>query len=156
MIYDLVFIGAGPSTITAVLSLIEIGYSGKICIIEKGKSLDTRQPNEVVGGVGGAGTYSDGKISSSWKSIGGYIPWLTEEDFNTYESKLINYYKKFTDKPENIQWAITTDFDTSPSSLKWDIHKTLHLGTEVTRNIFYNMEKYITSQPNIEKAILSI
>ena len=149
-IYNVAFIGAGPSTITALLYLIEVGYKGKICIVEKGKSLSTRQPNEVVGGVGGAGTYSDGKISSSWKSIGGYIPWLTEEDFNKYENKLINYYKNFTDKPENIQWASTTDFNTSPSSLKWDIHKTLHLGTEVTRNIFYNMEKYITSQPNIE------
>ena len=149
-IYELAFIGAGPATITAVLSLIDNGYKGEIVIIEKGKDLEHRQPNEVVCGVGGAGTYSDGKISSSWKSIGGYIPWLTEEDFNNYEDKIINYYKRFTDKPETIQWATTTDFDTSPSSLKWDVHKTLHLGTEVTRNIFYNMEKYITSQPNIE------
>lgn len=149
-IYDLVFIGAGPATITAVLSLIDKGYKGEIVIIEKGRKIEDRTPDQVVNGVGGAGTYSDGKISSSWKSIGGYIPWLAEENFNNYEDKIINYYKKFTDKPENIQWAITTDFDTSPSSLKWDVHKTLHLGTEVTRNIFYSMEKYITSQPNIE------
>ena len=151
MIYDLTFIGAGPSTFTAVLYLIEKKYNGKICIVEKGKSLDTRQPNEIVSGVGGCGTYSDGKLSSSYKSIGGYIPWLSEEDFNKYEEKIINYYKKFTSgNPENIKWATTTNFDTSPSSLKWDVHKTLHLGTEVTRNIFYNIEKYITSQPNID------
>lgn len=149
-IYDLTFIGAGPATITAVLSLIDKGYKGEIVIIEKGRKIEDRTPDQVVNGVGGAGCYSDGKISSSWKSIGGYIPWLAEENFNNYEDKIINYYKKFTDKPENIQWAITTDFNTSPSSLKWDVHKTLHLGTEVTRNIFYNMEKYITSQPNIE------
>ena len=149
-IYDLTFIGAGPSTVTAVLELIESNYQGNICILEKGKRIEDRTPEQVVNGVGGAGTFSDGKISSSWQSIGGYIPWLSEEDFNRYENKIINYYKKFTNNPDNINWAITTNFDTSPSSLKWDIHKTLHLGTEVTRNIYYNMEKYITSQPNID------
>lgn len=149
-IYDLTFIGAGPATITAVLELIENKYQGNICIVEKGKDLDHRQPNEVVSGFAGAGVYSDGKLSSSWKNVGGYIPWLSEEDFNRYENKIINYYKKFTDNPDKLKWAVTTDFDTSPSPLKWDIHKTLHLGTEVTRNIFYNIYRYITSQPNID------
>lgn len=149
-IYDIAFIGAGPATITAVLELIGKGYKGEIVIIEKGKKIEERTPDQVVSGVGGCGTYSDGKLSSSYKSIGGYIPWLSEEDFNRYEEKIINYYKRFTDKPETIKWATTTDFDTSPSSLTWDVHKTLHLGTEVTRGIFYNIEKYITSQPNIE------
>ena len=149
-IYDIAFIGAGPATITAVLELIDKGYKGEIAIIEKGKKIEERTPDQVVSGVGGAGTNSDGKLSSSWKNVGGYIPWLSEEDFNRYEEKIINYYKRFTDKPENIKWATTTDFDTSPSSLTWDVHKTLHLGTEVTRNIFYNIEKFITSQPNID------
>lgn len=150
MIYDIVFIGAGPSTVTAILELIDKRYSGKICIIEKGKLVENRTLQDVVSGFAGAGCASDGKISSSWQSIGGYIPWLSEEDFNRYENKIINYYKKFTNNPDSINWAITTNFDTSPSLLKWDVHKTLHLGTEVTRNIYYNMEKYITSQPNID------
>ena len=149
-ICDIAFIGAGPATITAVLELIDKGYKGEIVIIEKGKDLDHRLPNEVVSGFAGCGCYSDGKLSSSYKSVGGYIPWLSEEDFNRYEEKITNYYKRFTDKPENIKWATTTDFDTSPSSLIWDVHKTLHLGTEVTRDIFHNMQKYITSQPNID------
>lgn len=150
MIYDIVFIGAGPSTVTAVLELINAGYGGKICIVEKGKRVEDRTLQDIVSGFAGAGCASDGKISSSWQSIGGYIPWLSEEDFNRYENKIINYYKKFTNNPDSINWAVTTNFDTSPSSLKWDVHKTLHLGTEVTRNIYYNMEKYITSQPNID------
>lgn len=149
-IYDLTFIGAGPSTVTAVLELIENNYQGNICILEKGKLVEDRSLQDVVCGFAGAGCASDGKISSSWKNVGGYIPWLSEEDFNRYENKIINYYKKFTNNPDSINWAITTNFDTSPSSLKWDVHKTLHLGTEVTRNIYYNMEKYITSQPNID------
>lgn len=150
-IYDLSFIGAGPSTVTALLYLIESGYKGKICVIEKGKLVEDRTLQDVVSGFAGAGCASDGKLSSSWKNVGGYIPWLSEEDFNRYEEKIINYYKRFTSgNPEHIKWATTTNFDTSPSSLKWDVHKTLHLGTEVTRSIFYNIEKYITSQPNID------
>ena len=43
MKYDLTFIGAGPSTIFALLKLIEKEYKGKILIIEKGKSTKIRK-----------------------------------------------------------------------------------------------------------------
>lgn len=49
--YDLCYVGAGPATMFSVLHLIENGYKGKICIIEKGKSLKDRLPNEVCNGV---------------------------------------------------------------------------------------------------------
>ena len=45
--YNLCYIGAGPATMFSILYLIKNGYDGKICVIEKGKSLKNRQPNEV-------------------------------------------------------------------------------------------------------------
>ena len=47
-IYDLCYVGAGPATMFSVLHLIKNGYKGKICIVEKGKSLKNRLPNEVL------------------------------------------------------------------------------------------------------------
>ena len=61
MIFDLTFVGAGPSTIMALLKLTENNYNGNILVLEKGKSLDTRQPNEVINGFAGAGCFSDSK-----------------------------------------------------------------------------------------------
>ena len=61
--YDLCYVGAGPATMFSVLHLIENGYKGRICVIEKGKSLKDRLPNEICCGSFGAGTYSDSKIS---------------------------------------------------------------------------------------------
>lgn len=47
-LYDLCYVGAGPSTMFSVLKLIEEGYRGDILILEKGKSLKTRSRSEVI------------------------------------------------------------------------------------------------------------
>lgn len=145
--YDLIFIGAGPATIGSVLELIDKNYKGTILIIEKGKSLKYRLPNEVISGWAGAGAFSDCKLSSSL-SVGGSIPNLTEEKLEIYEQKLLDKFNKFTLIP--LKWDETTDFDTSPSNLKWDKHKTLHVGSDRGREIFLDMENFIESQPNID------
>lgn len=147
MSYDICYIGAGPATIGSVLELIDKKYTGRILIIEKGKSLHCRLPNEVVSGWAGAGCFSDAKLSSGM-NVGGYIPNLTEEKLNIYEQKVLDKFNKFSLIP--LKWDETTDFDTLPSNLKWDKHKTLHVGSDRGREIFLDMENFIDSQSNID------
>lgn len=147
--YNLCYVGAGPSTMFSVLKLIEEGYSKDILIIEKGKSLKARARKEVIEGVFGAGCYSDSKISASVE-VGGVIPNLTEYDLNIYEDYLISELNKFKPKEmPSLTWDKTKYFNTDPSSLIWDMHKTCHVGTDNGFIIYSNIEKYISSRPNI-------
>lgn len=64
MIYDVIIIGAGPSGILAGYTLIKNGL--KCLILEQGDLHTTRKkdiPSDVSYGFGGAGLFSDGKLS---------------------------------------------------------------------------------------------
>lgn len=63
-LYDVIIIGAGPAGLFAAQELIKKGIK-KILILEKGNSIEKRKKNETVYGVGGSGTFSDGKLHFS-------------------------------------------------------------------------------------------
>ena len=72
--YDVILVGAGPSTIFAALKLVEAGI-GAMAIFEKGKDIHERKrgiPKDLLCGWGGAGAFSDGKLTLSTK-IGGFL-----------------------------------------------------------------------------------
>ncbi len=72
--YDVILIGAGPSTIFAALTLVEAGLE-EIAIFEKGKDIQERKrgiAKDLLCGWGGAGAFSDGKLTLSTK-VGGFL-----------------------------------------------------------------------------------
>ena len=88
--YDVIIIGSGPSGIFAALELLKRPRSVKIMIIEKGRDIDKRvcpmkrwdiscsacPECALLSGWGGAGAYSDGKLTLSphiGGSLGKYI-----------------------------------------------------------------------------------
>lgn len=149
--YDLIFVGFGPATMFGVLELINKGYKKDILIIEKGKFIEDREKTDVINGVGGSGLFSDSKLSSAL-DVGGTIPGLTQSQLEKYESlilKNINKFKKLTDDKKALCWDTTQDFDVSKTSLEWNKHKTCHVGTDNGHKIYYEIEKFIKSQPNI-------
>lgn len=150
--YDLIFVGAGPSTIGAVLKLIKNNYSGKIAIIEKGKDLEHRQSSEVVYGFAGAGAYSDSKLTSGMVT-GAIMPNLTQEELNSYSNYILevfNEFKSLTSNKSTLSWDNIKEFDTSNTDLTFDRHLTCHVGTENGQAIYLEMERFIKSQPNID------
>jgi hypothetical protein len=84
--YDVIIIGAGPAGIFAALELVSAKKEIRILLIEKGKDIDERTcPSSVqkisctsctdcglLCGWGGAGAYSDGKLTLS-KEVGGNL-----------------------------------------------------------------------------------
>ena len=89
MDYDVVIIGAGPAGIFASLELANSGL--KVAIFEKGNPINTRKcvalegkpcihckPCHLLSGWGGAGAFSDGKLTLSTK-IGGWLDQYIEE-----------------------------------------------------------------------------
>jgi uncharacterized FAD-dependent dehydrogenase len=61
-VYDTIIVGAGPAGLFAAYELSRLKPKTKILIIEQGKPLEDRLATDTVSGVGGSGTYSDGKL----------------------------------------------------------------------------------------------
>ncbi len=89
--YDVIIVGGGPAGIFAALELTEV--TGKILIIEKGRNLSERvcpskkkhipcikcKPCSIVCGWGGAGAFSDGKLTLS-SEVGGFLDEYISKD----------------------------------------------------------------------------
>ncbi|MBN2015008.1 MAG: NAD(P)/FAD-dependent oxidoreductase [Candidatus Altiarchaeota archaeon] len=72
--YDVVIVGAGPAGMFAANELIGKGLS--VLIVDKGRDVDNRN-GDIMSGVGGAGTFSDGTLNLR-PDIGGDLFELTK------------------------------------------------------------------------------
>ena len=90
--YQVAIVGAGPSAIFAALTLSGAGVN-EIAIFERGKDIDGRKRGrgmELLCGWGGAGAFSDGKLTLTPK-VGGFL----SEFFP--QTELLNLLKKADD-----------------------------------------------------------
>ncbi len=92
MDYDVAIVGSGPAGIFCALELIEHKPDLKLVVIERGKSIENRtcpnstaavgcrkcNPCNILAGWGGAGAFSDGKLTHSTQ-VGGWLADLIGE-----------------------------------------------------------------------------
>lgn len=74
MSYEVIIVGAGPAGIFSALTLADMGV-GPVLVLEQGKDLDQRSRTKAedrLCGWGGAGAYSDGKLTLSTE-VGGFL-----------------------------------------------------------------------------------
>jgi uncharacterized FAD-dependent dehydrogenase len=81
MDYEVIIVGAGPAGIFAALTLADLGIE-PVLLLEKGKDLGQRKrqdPEDRLCGWGGAGAYSDGKLTLSTEVGGSLGEFLDQE-----------------------------------------------------------------------------
>ncbi|HHW11856.1 MAG TPA: NAD(P)/FAD-dependent oxidoreductase [Firmicutes bacterium] len=155
--YDVIIIGGGPAGIFAALELVE--RTGKILIVEKGKSLAERvcpskernipcakcQPCSIVCGWGGAGAFSDGKLTLSTE-VGGFLDeYISKERLHKMIRYVDDIYLRFG-APEHVygddeekvaaiaKKAVMADLRLIPSRIR-------HLGSGRTLAVLQAMQE---------------
>ena len=163
MKYDVIIVGAGPGGIFSAYELTKKNPSLKVAVFEKGYSLEKRKcPIDgdkvkscinckscaIMSGFGGAGAFSDGKLSLSHE-VGGDLPSLIGEEF---AQELIHYtdkiYLEFGADP-HVE-GIYTGEDIKEIR-KNAIHAGLklvdcpirHLGTEKAQQLYLAIQNYL-------------
>ena len=166
MKYDVVIVGAGPAGIFSALELAE-RTDLKILILDKGPDIDKRkcpssrglgckhcEPCAVLSGWGGAGAFSDGKLTLSTE-VGG---WLNEYVPREKLEKLIEYvdgiYRKFG-APEKVYGADPEKVEeierrASLARLRLVRQKIRHMGTEKCAETLRKMRRYLNSRIDIK------
>ena len=158
--YDYIIVGAGPAGLFTSLELIE-NSQANILIIDKGSDIEDRScPMKerdiacvecdscaIISGWGGAGAYSDGKLTLSDK-IGGNLNRYIEEDRlkdlidyvdNKYlefgaPDKVFGPTKKEITKIKNQ--AIKAELDFIPARIR-------HLGTGYSKEVLTKIKKFL-------------
>lgn len=166
--YDVVIVGAGPAGIFTAYQLIKEKPNLEIMVIDKGRDIFNRycpmregkpccncKPCNIMHGFGGAGTYSDCKLSLSPHGVGGniedYVGGLQAErlcqqveaifasfDSNANTRTTIGIKTK---ELEEIEWKLKHMADLD---LTWN--PTKHLGTDGTLDVMVNIYKYLVDK----------
>ena len=162
----MVIVGGGPAGIFAALELCQ-ACDLSILLLEKGKDIDSRDcpfmekgiscppcsPCDLVSGLGGAGAYSDGKLTLS-AEVGGRLrdylgPERTEDLIRYVDSIYLKFggsdrvYGSGEQVEELGRRATLADLRLIPMTVR-------HLGTERSRSVLQKMRDFLSGRVEVK------
>ncbi|TET30174.1 MAG: FAD-dependent oxidoreductase [Candidatus Heimdallarchaeota archaeon] len=166
---DFVIVGAGPAGIFCALELLKQGYN-KITIIDRGKEVfkrrcPRRENNtecsackicDITSGFGGAGAWSDGKITKDVTgTVGGWMSdFLTLKklaELTEYVDQRILSFSNGGDRyfSPNPEFVEKMDSKCRKENMRLITYPIRHLGTDNAAAIMDNIYKYLKDKINI-------
>ena len=163
--YDVGIIGCGPAGIFAALEILKNKPQTKIIMFDKGNNIKIRKcpksitnkcifckPCNISCGFGGAGAFSDGKITLS-KDVGGYLEeYIGEKVLNEYIQYVDDIYVSFGgDKEVEFDEKFAEEMYKKCKENNLDFIKCpiRHLGTEKCVEIMTKMYEKLTNYKNV-------
>ena len=146
--YDVVIVGAGPAGLFTALELCQASNLD-VLILEKGEDIDVRR--SLVSGLGGAGAFSDGKLTLSPDTGGRLKEWLGRDETRALIRHIDDTYLKFGSPVEVFEPGTKVDKiaqQASSSGLRLIPVPIRHLGTEQCRSVLRSMRDYL--KPKVE------
>ena len=162
--YDVVIVGAGPAGIFAGLELCNANR--RVLLLDKGKGIDARicpiqkqdrhcilcSPCHLVSGFGGAGAFSDGKLTLSTQIGGRLVELIGLEQAESLIDYIDSIYLKFG-APRKVygvaENVAALKHQADSVGLKLIPVKLRHMGTESCHDILNAMHNYLSSKLDI-------
>ncbi len=165
MRFDVIIVGAGPAGIFSALELAR-NTDLNVLMVDKGPDLDKRkcpasrglgcincEPCNLISGWGGAGAFSDGKLTLS-SAVGGWLgEYIGQDELNRLIEYVDNIYVKFG----GSKTLYGTDLDeieqierrASLAGLKLVKQRIRHLGTENCMNVLRKIREELDNKIEI-------
>lgn len=153
--YDVIIIGSGPAGIFAALELAPNGY--KVLILEKGRDLEQRKcpalerqipcvrckECSITSGFGGAGAFSDGKVTLSPEVGGNLKDFLNEGElyglFNHVEKVLKDFGAPNRVYGNDVEKIDKLVYEAQKYGLQVIRSRVLHMGTDKGYQVLKNL-----------------
>jgi uncharacterized protein len=160
--YDVIIVGAGPAGIFSALELTE-NANLNVLVLDRGPEIDQRkcpssrglechhcEPCSILSGWGGAGAFSDGKLTLSTE-VGGWLnQYVTEKELEALVKYVDDIYLKFG-ASEEVYGGDSDEVDeierqAAAAGLRLVRQRVRHMGTEKCADTLRMMRKELTDK----------
>lgn len=167
MIWDVIIVGAGPAGIFSAIELVRAAPHSSVLILDKGQGIESRRcprpglvggcldctPCSITSGWGGAGAFSDGKLTLTTK-FGGFLDeYLSQEDLSALIKYQDDIWREFgaTEQLYGTDENSINSLVTRAAKAGLELIPALirHLGTENCPVILKRMYDYLATRVEI-------